>query len=608
MDDPLHPYGDPTLIFSHSALKDSNGALRPLVVGSGANSVKWSYRLNTAKFPTYGGEVIQILSAQIGTLMISGNSKNNIQLAQIYHWFRAYMTLAGKAIPRNVEPVKFRYPERGWELGLYVTKAPSFRLGLQDIGTEWKIEAEVNQSDASILEDEVMKPMSYPMTVVFNNLPKGIGYIPNNKYSAPIPDIIAVGASDAEIRNATQRLQTTTANNIGSSFEALIAAWSGGDFTSFLFDATKGASGNNLHDPDDIWKSIFDSPYVDGSTGTTTPVGGSYAAGDTNYPGDNSGAVAIATWIASKCIQNGIPPEVGLCCAAGESNFNPHSGNNSGAPYEGLFQIGGSGGFNTTVGDHPASWWGAHPEESLQWFIEANKQIMQSEHTLVSGDLQDKINYSVGAASGTATRLNWWCYRVERSGEANATNEYYANQLHNAVVQAALKNVQSQSSTGGNPSQAHADVIKYIKNGRITGTDLKDLVSGSGTTLDGSAQGLGAPVSAPISDDLYIFLAWLAKNHTVRLGSVMSSHYTLVHPGDTTTRPLPRSNHSFGKAFDITALDGVEMVTGNQRTYMLEMGNVADQYNVKQIIGACGLSGGVFSFLASHNTHIHIGL
>jgi hypothetical protein len=429
-----------------------------LLVHTGANQIKWAYSMNTTKFPTYGGEVIQVLSARVGQLHVGGNTVNNLQLAAIYKWFRAYMTLAGATRPRDVTPITFQYPNRGWELGIYVTAAPSFKLGTTQVATEWSIVAEVNQEDAQLLEHEIMKPLTYPLTTVLGDsagslvLPKGIGFIPNNKFSAPLPDLIAKGASPDAIAAATQRLQTVTANNIGNSFEALVAAWSGGDFAHFLFDATQGASANGLGNPDDVWQRLYNSPFVDGSNnqtgGTPAPGGGTYNTNiSTAYPGDGATKLQIALWIGANCLKNGIPPEVGICAAAGESDFNPtEAPNRAGAT--GLFQV--------IPAFHPpndVAYWQV-AQHSLDWFLAAAQKVKGSYPSLAEGDLTERVSIDGGLVSGEGSRLNWWIWLCEKSATDNALNEYYAKQATaNTTARQAIAQMRAAPTTtgGGGP-------------------------------------------------------------------------------------------------------------------------------------------------------------
>ena len=60
--------GGAYLVFRHPSLR------RRLYVTHGATEIRWSYNLNTVTTPTYGGEVVQILSAYVGPMTITGQA------------------------------------------------------------------------------------------------------------------------------------------------------------------------------------------------------------------------------------------------------------------------------------------------------------------------------------------------------------------------------------------------------------------------------------------------------------------------------------------------------------------------------------------------------
>lgn len=128
------------LLFTHPQMPN-------LAVQIAPNQIEWSYGLNVETFPTYGGEVVQILSAFIDDMTISGNVETYRQLENIYRWFIVYAQIAtvgyqgsGKF---NVQPVQMYYNERGWHFQIYPTGAPGFKYGTEIVAPEWMITASV---------------------------------------------------------------------------------------------------------------------------------------------------------------------------------------------------------------------------------------------------------------------------------------------------------------------------------------------------------------------------------------------------------------------------------------------------------------------------------
>src|ERR1700756_3668718 len=78
-----------------------------LYVQTGADNINWTYTLNTQRYPTYGGEVVQILSCFIDTLTITGTlpriqsrdqgaPRSDAGMEDIYQYFLQYMQIASQ--------------------------------------------------------------------------------------------------------------------------------------------------------------------------------------------------------------------------------------------------------------------------------------------------------------------------------------------------------------------------------------------------------------------------------------------------------------------------------------------------------------------------------
>ena len=78
------------LLFHHELV--NNGV--PLVVTTGLDEIAWAYALNTATFPTYGGEVVQILSVYIDDMEVEGTVRTYAEAEAIYSFFMKYFTIA----------------------------------------------------------------------------------------------------------------------------------------------------------------------------------------------------------------------------------------------------------------------------------------------------------------------------------------------------------------------------------------------------------------------------------------------------------------------------------------------------------------------------------
>lgn len=150
--------------FSHPRMPD------PLRVRVKPNSIEWSYRLNTANFPTYGGEVIQILSVYIDDMTITGNTRSYAEMENVVRWFTNYIQYATQGKTGRGEdgydsrPVTMSYPERGWVFELIPKALPSFKYGRDITVPEWSMTAAVaepqwgiSQSSADELKNAILQ-------------------------------------------------------------------------------------------------------------------------------------------------------------------------------------------------------------------------------------------------------------------------------------------------------------------------------------------------------------------------------------------------------------------------------------------------------------------
>lgn len=143
----------PSCTFYHPdipATKDRPGPY--LSVPSGLDEASWSYNLNTTTFPTYGGEVVQILSCNIGELTVMGTLPSYRAMERVYSYFTYYLQIATQGrspdpdtgrTAYNQTPITFSYPERGWEFKIVPTALKRFKYGNDVVAPSWGIVAHV---------------------------------------------------------------------------------------------------------------------------------------------------------------------------------------------------------------------------------------------------------------------------------------------------------------------------------------------------------------------------------------------------------------------------------------------------------------------------------
>lgn len=139
------------------------------------NSVTWEYNLRTNVEKTYGGQVIQVLSANIDNLRITADAGLGgwAYVEHVAVFFRDMLFNQREGLS---EPGIFRYPTRGWELKVFAMNFP-FKDSVEDVVREFTMSFKVQEDvsgivTTSLIESEMAK------------LSKGVGYT-RNEYNTP---------------------------------------------------------------------------------------------------------------------------------------------------------------------------------------------------------------------------------------------------------------------------------------------------------------------------------------------------------------------------------------------------------------------------------------
>lgn len=221
----------PKVTFSHPSMA-------PLTIETGANQITWGYGLNYKTYPTYGGEVVQILSAYTDDLLVEGEIRTYREMEAIYEWFLAYMQQATqggnyKSGSFDASTITFSYPARGWTQHITLTELPGFRYGRDVVIPQYRIKAHVVESHGDLNEAIVsaaraaaLKGVGLDLTE-FGRVTAGIGFVKENPFSDPFP-----GAQPDDIDAKTrERYQ-----ELGDYFSSFVESYMDGDFSSLGVD------------------------------------------------------------------------------------------------------------------------------------------------------------------------------------------------------------------------------------------------------------------------------------------------------------------------------------------------------------------------------------
>lgn len=151
------------LLFHHELV--NNGV--SLVITTGIDEVSWAYGLNVATFPTYGGEVVQILSVYIDDLTVEGTVRSYAEAEAIYEFFIKYFTVATQGSEQADQnkytqvPMIMEYGHRGWVFEIQPLEAPGFTYATETVAPKWKLQAHVvdKTPDVKKLQDLVVQEL-----------------------------------------------------------------------------------------------------------------------------------------------------------------------------------------------------------------------------------------------------------------------------------------------------------------------------------------------------------------------------------------------------------------------------------------------------------------
>lgn len=282
--------------FSHPDLPN------PLYINTRPSQIQWSYGLNTKNFPTYAGEVVQILSAYIDNLIISGEVSTVKEMEQIYQWILAYIQIASQgahasdknfdARSYNETPVLMSYPHRGWSLYIKPLSLPTLTYGRDVIVPQWSMEAAVVEPDSEMskisLQDAQTKLSNESSALgPFNQFLTNadIGYNPENPFERPdVPD-----AAMKKYLSGIKPQVDANEQNLVDWYNNLVPQYTSGNLKHGLLSAAQG--GMSPYSKDAKQYAVDTTQIVFG--GSSGGGGGGASSGSSSGSGSTSGTVTV---------------------------------------------------------------------------------------------------------------------------------------------------------------------------------------------------------------------------------------------------------------------------------------------------------------------------
>lgn len=207
---------------------------RSLEMETGVDEIAWSYKLNTANYPTYGGEVIQILSIYIDDISMAGTVATYRKLEEIYNYFAKYMTLASQGPSGtgsyNQGFMKMTYEHRNWTLYIQPLSIPGFVYSTEVVAPEWHLTAHVvdktsgnYQALRELTEGHILNNSDFKLQGIISPAARNPA---NNPWSAP--GVV----KNSEFSPATKAQTSGSLKQGADYYNSLIQAYEQGEFSS----------------------------------------------------------------------------------------------------------------------------------------------------------------------------------------------------------------------------------------------------------------------------------------------------------------------------------------------------------------------------------------
>lgn len=221
----------PAIIFEYSR----NTSAPSLTVNTGANEISWAYNLNTQTYPTYAGEVVQVLSTNIDLLTIEGEVGSYEKMEQIYRWFLFYIQDATQGVGQsqgfNEDPMTMKYPHRGWSMQIQPISLPGLQYGRDVVVPRWQVQAHILEPDPDQVRltiDQALPEMSE-----FGRLTADIGYREQSPYSDPL-GILNEEEKKLGIKLPNQRAVSDELDGIAKRLSDNLLKYTENDFSTIM--------------------------------------------------------------------------------------------------------------------------------------------------------------------------------------------------------------------------------------------------------------------------------------------------------------------------------------------------------------------------------------
>ena len=253
------------------------------------DEVKWNYSNNTVSRDTIGGRVVQLLSAKVEQMIVSGKAGSRAELQRLALNLKQIMDWQIK----TQAPVSFKVPSRKWNFKVYLQNVSS--LGWDYAATSYPYELTLLvQEDLTKLTNKAIQAQT------LQRLAAGIGYV-DKFHSGDSEEALAISEA---YRNSMGLLQNGSAGSTAAQDGTVSGDTSGGSDKS---------AGSQLYKNGSMWKN----PTIAGLSWTGANLREAVINMLTEYSKKSNGKFST------------LDIQVGLCLIKHESGWDRYSKNDN---------------------------------------------------------------------------------------------------------------------------------------------------------------------------------------------------------------------------------------------------------------------------------------
>lgn len=202
-----------------------------LTIENGLDQAQWGYNLNTQTYPTYGGEVVQILSVNVGDISLGGSITTYRQAQVIYSYFARYFQVATQGVTGtpdknnynsyDLQKMNFRYPQRGWDFQIMPKTAPGFTWNAELVNPTWQMTAHIVDQSNENLSDLKSAIAAQAVSTLTTNTNEQIGPPTGDPNTDPFQTY------DANAQSAESAL-----GGLADYYTSLVSAYKSNNYTT----------------------------------------------------------------------------------------------------------------------------------------------------------------------------------------------------------------------------------------------------------------------------------------------------------------------------------------------------------------------------------------